>query len=107
MHRLEDAPTAVLRLLALAERPMAFTVLGQALGIAGDPLDDALRLATNSKLALAKEGLARLSSPRVKGLVLEGLPETELRRMAKALLKALGRRGQSRAVAAPGIPGLR
>ena len=90
MHRLESAPTAVLRLLALAEQPMEFSVLGQALGIAGDPLEDALRLATNSKLALAKDGFACLSSPRVKSLVLEGIPETEIRRMTKSLLKALG-----------------
>lgn len=90
MHRLEDAPTAVLRLLALAERSLDVSVLGRALGIAGDPLDDALRLATNSKLALVKDGLARLASPRVKGLVLEALPEPEIRRMSKALLKALG-----------------
>ncbi len=90
MHRLEAAPIAVLRLLALAEQPLDFVLLGQALGIAGDPLDEALRLATNSKLASAKDGMARLSSPRVRDLVLEALPEPEVRRMAKALLKALG-----------------
>ena len=90
MHRLEAAPTAVLRLLALADRPLALPALGRALGLAGDPLDETLRSATSSKLALVKEGTARLAGPRVRALVLEAAPESEARRLAKALLKALG-----------------
>jgi tetratricopeptide (TPR) repeat protein len=90
MHRLTSASAAVLRLLAIADQAMEFSVLGAALGIAGDPLDDALRLAISSKLILAKDGLARLSSHKVRNLALEGVPEAEVRRLAKSLLKALG-----------------
>lgn len=89
LHRLGSAPEAVIRFLALAEQPLAFPVLGSALGIAGDPLEDALRLAIGSKLILAKDGQARLSSARVRELALEGVSEAEIRRMARALLKAL------------------
>ena len=90
MHRLEAASTALLQFLALAEQPLSFQVLGRALGLAGDPLDEALRPVINAKLAVAKDGAVRLSGPRVKDLVLEAVSEDEARRIAKSLLKAFG-----------------
>ena len=90
MQRLEFAPTAVLRFLALVEEPLPLDILGRALGIAGDPLDEALRLAASAKLAEVKDGQARLSSPKVRELVVASMPEQEQRRLARALLKALG-----------------
>jgi tetratricopeptide (TPR) repeat protein len=95
MHRLGSAPGAVIRLLSLADQPLSFSVLGSALGIAGDPLEEALRMAITSKLILAKDGWARLASPRVQDLALEGMPEAEIRRMARALLKALRESGSA------------
>ena len=85
-----SASAAVIRLLALAGQALEFPILGSALGIAGDPLDDALRMAISSKLAVAKDGWARLSSPKIRDLALDGVPESEIRRMAKSLLKAFG-----------------
>ncbi|HWQ10338.1 MAG TPA: hypothetical protein VN436_14555, partial [Holophaga sp.] len=90
LHRLEPAPTAVLRFLALADQVLPTSVLGRALGLAGDPLEEVLRAAFSSKLAVAQDGTVRLAGPRVKEIVLDTIPEPEAQEAATALLKALG-----------------
>jgi len=89
LQRLGPAGLAVARVLALADRPLELRTLGMTLGIAGDPLDEALRTAMNARLVHSKEGRASLADPRVRALALAGSSQVETRRLAKALLRAL------------------
>ncbi len=89
LQRLGPSGLAVARALALADRPLEQGTLGMALGIAGDPLDEALRAAVSARLVHLKEGRASLADPRLRPLALAGSSQAETRRVAKALLRAL------------------
>lgn len=89
LHRLGTAALTVVRLLALAEQPLDQAILGHALGLAGDPLEDALRPALAAHIVVLKEGHASLADPRLRELARSGLPPGETRRLARGLLKAL------------------
>jgi tetratricopeptide (TPR) repeat protein len=89
LHRLHPATAALVRLLALADRSMPVTTLGAALGLAGDPLEDALEGAVSSKLVQVQGGEAIVPDPRWRDLIRESTPRPESRRMAKSLLMAL------------------
>ncbi len=89
LQRIGPVGLAVTRALALVDRPLEQRTLGMALGIAGDPLDEALRTVTSARLVHLKEGRASLADPRLASLALNGSSQAETRRMAKALLRAL------------------
>lgn len=89
LQRQGAAVASVVRALALADHPLSLTALGRALGISGDPLDDALRGATAARLVHLQEGRAALAEPRLRTLATEAMPPAETRRLARALLKAL------------------
>jgi len=89
LQRLGPVGLAVTRVLALADRPLELRTLGMTLGIAGDPLDEAVRAAVSARLAHSKDGKASLSDPRLGTLALSGSSQAETRRLAKALLRAL------------------
>jgi|GEM_PF-487750 len=89
LQRLGPSGLAVARALALADHPLEQRTLGIALGIAGDPLDEALRAAVSARLVHFKEGRASLADPRLVTLALAGSSQAETRRLAKALLRAL------------------
>ncbi len=89
LQRIGPAGLAVVRALALADRPLDNRTLGLTLGIAGDPLDEALRAAASARLVHTLEGQASISDPRLKPIALAGSPPGETRRLARALLRAL------------------
>jgi tetratricopeptide (TPR) repeat protein len=93
LHRLGQVPAALVRMLAVAEQPLEVATLGAALGIAGDPLEDTVRSVVNTRLAHLKDGRVMLGDPRLKAVALEGISLAETRRMARAILKALGEEG--------------
>ncbi len=89
LHRLNPATQALVRLLALADRALPVEVLGRALGLAGDPLEDILQSAVDSKLVLAQGQEAQIPDPRWRELALSHTPQPELKRLARALVGAL------------------
>ena len=90
LQRLGPLGLAVARTLALADQPLEPRTLGMALGIAGDPLDEALRATISARLVHLKDGRVALADPRIQDLALVGCSPSETRRIAKTLLKALG-----------------
>ena len=97
-QRLGSASASLIRLLALAEHPLDVPTLGNALGLAGDPLEDAIRAAVASRLAIVKDGWVLLDNPRVKELALNGVEPGEVQRSAKRLIKALGEDAAGRSI---------
>ncbi|MBP1772629.1 MAG: putative LuxR family transcriptional regulator [Holophagaceae bacterium] len=95
LQRLTAASAAVVRLLALAERPLPAAALGRVLGLQGDALEDALHLAEGSRLVQFQRGLARIPEPRWRELVLAHTPQPELKRLARALVSAFQEQGWS------------
>jgi len=93
LQRLSAPSAMVIRLLALADQPLDINTLGSVLGLAGDPLEDAIRSAVGSRMAQAKGGLVLLDDPRVKDVALSSQTQAEIRRLARALMKALGEEG--------------
>ncbi|HJW08408.1 MAG TPA: hypothetical protein VJ483_02170 [Holophagaceae bacterium] len=89
LQRLHPATAALVRLLALADRSLPVPTLGAALGLAGDPLEDALESAVSSKLVQVQGTEAIVPDPRWRDLIRENTPRPESRRMAKTLLAAL------------------
>lgn len=102
LARLRTPSLAALRFLALAETPLPTSILGAALGLAGDPLDEALEAPTRLRLALVQDGQVSLADRRVQDLLLVDLPQADLQRMARALLKA-----QDHAPQAPSLPSVK
>ncbi len=97
LQRLRPAAAALVRLLALADHPLSVPDLGSALGLGGDPLEEALQNALSSRLIQVQDGRVSMLDPQMKDLVLGHTPPAELKRMARALLGAL-REGRSGAV---------
>jgi tetratricopeptide (TPR) repeat protein len=89
LNRLGPQPQALVRLLALADRALPLETLGRALGLAGDPLEDALQGSSSSKLVLVQGTDAQIPDPRWRELVLGSTPQPELKRLARALVGAL------------------
>jgi tetratricopeptide (TPR) repeat protein len=89
LQRLLPATAALVRILALADRPIPISSLGKALGLGGDPLEEAVHGATNSKLVLVQGHDAVIPDVRWRELVLNHTPQSELKRLARALLGAM------------------
>lgn len=89
LNRLSPPTQALVRLLALADRALPVDVLGRALGLAGDPMEDILQSALSSKLVLTQGIEAQIPDPRWRELVLANTPQPELKRLARALVGAL------------------
>lgn len=89
IQRLGPACSAIVRILALSEEPLDLAVLGSALGIAGDPLEDAVRGALQAKLIRLEEGRAWPADGRIREALRAAIPAGETRRLARALLRAL------------------
>lgn len=95
LQRLGSAASVLVRLLALADHPLDPAVLGAALGLGGDPLDDALSAAVNSRLVQMQDGRANIPDIRLRELVLANTPQPELKRLARALLGAMDHDGRA------------
>ena len=93
LQRLTPASATLVRLLALAERPLPSGALGRLLGLQGDPLEDALQGATASRLVQVQRSQATIPDPRWRELVLTHTPQPELKRLARALVAALHEQG--------------
>lgn len=93
LQRLTPAAATLVRLLALAERPMPSNALGRLLGLAGDALEDALQGASGSRLVQLHAHQALIPDPRWRDLVLAHTPQAELKRLARALLAAIQEQG--------------
>jgi tetratricopeptide (TPR) repeat protein len=85
LQRLTAASVTLVRLLALAERPLPSSVLGRLLGLQDDALEEALQDALGSRLAQTQRGRAVIPDPRWRELVLSRTPQPELKRLARAL----------------------
>jgi tetratricopeptide (TPR) repeat protein len=93
VQRLPAASATLVRLLALAERPLPTSALGRLLGLQDDALEDALHGAVGSRLAQIQRHQALLPDPRWRGLVLTHTPQPELKRLARALVAVLHEQG--------------
>jgi len=93
LQRLPPASATLVRLLALADRPLPTGSLGRLLGLTGDPLEDALQGAVGSRLVQLRRNDAAIPDPRWRELVLAHTPQPELKRLARALLAAIQEQG--------------
>lgn len=93
LQRLSAASATLVRLLALAERPLPTGALGRLLGLQGDALEDALHDAVGSRLAQLQRHQALIPDPRWRELVLAHTPHSELKRLARALSAAFQDQG--------------
>lgn len=89
LQRMLPGTSALVRLLAAADRALAVPVLGAALGLSGDALEESLHGATGSKLVHVQGGEAVIPDARWRDLIRSHTPRAELRRLAKGLLAAL------------------
>lgn len=89
LQRLLPSTSALARMLAVADRGLPLPLLGVALGLPGEPLEEALHGAMASKLVHIQGGEAIIPDPRWRDLVRSHTPRPELRRLAKNLLAAL------------------
>jgi len=88
-RRLPPAPTLLARLLALGDDSVSLSALGCAVGLAGEPLEEALQALQNGKFVQVVDGRAFAASPQIRDLALGGLHPGEIKRLAKVLLKAI------------------
>ena len=95
LQRLTPASATLVRLLALAERPLPTGSMGRLLGLADDPLEDALEGAVGSRLVQLQRGQIQVPDPRWRELVLARTPLPELKRLARALLPVIQEQGGS------------
>ena len=93
LQRLSAASATLVRLLALAERPLPTGALGRLLGLQGEALEDALHDAVGSRLAQLQRNQALIPDPRWRELVLAHTPQPELKRLARALSAAFQDQG--------------
>jgi hypothetical protein len=93
LQRLRPAARGAVQLLALADRTLALPILGRALGLDGDALEEALHGAAGAKLALMADGGARIASPQARERALAGMTGPDLRDGAQALLRAMAEQG--------------
>ncbi len=93
LQRLTPAAATLVRLLALADRPVPAGSLGRLLGLAGDALEDAQQGALGSRLVQLQGGQALMPDPRWRELVLAHTPQPELKRLARALLAVIQEQG--------------
>lgn len=95
LQRLPPASATLVRLLALADRPLPTGSLGRLLGLTGDPLEDALQGAVGSRLVQLRRHEAAIPDPRWRELVLAHTPQPELKRLARALLATIQEQGDA------------
>jgi len=93
LQRLPPASATLVRLLALADRPLPTNSLGRLLGLAGDALEDALQGAVGSRLVQLRRSDVSIPDPRWRELVLSHTPQPELKRLARALLAVIQEQG--------------
>ncbi|MBI4913594.1 MAG: hypothetical protein HY823_12720 [Acidobacteria bacterium] len=93
LQRLRPAASALVRVLSLADHPLAIQTLGSALGLAGEPLEEAVQNALSSRLVQIQDGRASMEDPQVRELVLSNTSLPDLKRFARALLGALRQEG--------------
>lgn len=89
LQRMLPGTSALARMLAVADRGLPLPMLGAALSLSGEALDEALHGAMASKLVQIQGGEAIIPDPRWRDLVRTHTPRPELRRIAKNLLAAL------------------
>lgn len=95
LGKLDEIGMTVLRTLAIMERPLDQDVLAHVLGLAGDPLDEVLKMVLSSRLVQGQGGRLALSEMSIRELILRDCPQSELRRLAQLLLKGLQERGEN------------
>jgi hypothetical protein len=89
LRRLHPGASAAVRYLALADEPLPPALLGRALDLDGDGVEEALRPALEAKLALASEGAVRIAGAQARDLVLARMPARDKVRCARDLLRTL------------------
>ncbi len=89
LQRMLPGTSALARLLAVADRALPLPLLGAALGLSGETMEEALHGAMASKIVQVHGGEAIIPDPRWRDLVRSHTPRADLRRIAKGLLAAL------------------
>lgn len=89
LQRLTPAALAMTRMVALSDHAQEPTVLGRALALGPEPLEEALSTVAASRLVQVQEGRATVPDPRLRELVVSHTPPAELKRLARALLGAV------------------
>jgi tetratricopeptide (TPR) repeat protein len=93
LQRLTAASATLVRLVALAERPLPILAIGRLLGLQEEALEDALQGAVGSRLAQLQLGQVLIPDPRWRELALARVPPPELKRLARALTAAFLEQG--------------
>jgi tetratricopeptide (TPR) repeat protein len=93
LQRLRPAAAVLVRMLAITDQSLPLPTLGSALGLAGDPLEEAVQNALSTRLVQVQDGRAAMVDPQMKELVLAQTPLPELKRLARALLGSLRQEG--------------
>lgn len=88
-RRLPPAAALLARLVALGDDSVSLSALGRAVGLAGEPLEEALQALQNGKFVQILDGRASPLSPQIRDLAMEGIPPGEIKRLARTLLKAI------------------
>ncbi|MBP1627661.1 MAG: hypothetical protein H6Q00_2136 [Holophagaceae bacterium] len=88
-RRLPPAAALIARLVALGDDSVSLSALGRAVGLAGEPLEEAIQALQNGKFVQVLDGRAAPTSPQVRDLALEGTAPAEIKRLARTLLKAI------------------
>jgi len=89
LQRLTPASLAMVRMLALSDQAQDPSVLGRALALSPEPLEEALSVVAASRLAQVQEGRATVPDPKLREMVISHTPQAELKRLARALLAAM------------------
>lgn len=88
LKRLKPPAAALVRALAVADHPVPLDTLGRAVGLAGDPFEEALQAPLSLKLMVLQDGYALLREG-LRESVMTSMGPAEVGRSARALLKAL------------------
>jgi len=93
LQRLPAPSAALVRLLAMAERPLGIESLGSLLGLKDEAFEDALHGAVDSKLVQVQRGQAQIPDASWRELVFTHSPQPELKRLARALVLLIQEQG--------------
>jgi len=88
-RRLPPAASLTARLVALGDDSVSIGALGRAVGLAGDPLDEALQILQSGKFIQILDGRVSPCAPEIRDLALGGMAPSETKRLAQNLLKAI------------------
>nr|WP_320133110.1 hypothetical protein [uncultured Holophaga sp.] len=94
-RRLPPPAALLVRFAALGDDSISLSALGRAVGLAGEPLEEALQALVSGHFIQILDGRASPLGPEVRELALGGIPPAETKRLAGTLLRALQEESRS------------